>query len=268
MGKFLRGFPTDDGVIAPQVKVVSLYMDQISGFQSPLPCDRSSLTHPCLCPASQPVSRGACVNCTWPTWPVEIIVRLLTVCTLSGGCLRSGLNEGFRLGDLGAFMARKHGLRVCQSIREALCCGTNTLAVDGVLLIGEHGDYPENELGQQMYPRRHFFEQASAVMAASGRSVPVFIDKYLAASWEDARWMYDRAKQLQIPFMAGSSVPMCFWRNTLDGRGYPEAEHPLGVELEDAVLLSYGGLEAYGYHGLGACSIAACMRACMQSSGY
>lgn len=185
-------------------------------------------------------------------------MRLLTVCTLSGGCLRSGLNEGFRLGDLGAFMARKHGLRVCQSIREALCCGTNTLAVDGVLLIGEHGDYPENELGQQMYPRRHFFEQASAVMAASGRSVPVFIDKYLAASWEDARWMYDRAKQLQIPFMAGSSVPMCFWRNTLDGRGYPEAEHPLGVELEDAVLLSYGGLEAYGYHGLGACSIAAC----------
>jgi hypothetical protein len=208
------------------------------------------------------------VNCTWPTWPVEIIVRLLTVCTLSGGCLRSGLNEGFRLGDLGAFMARKHGLRVCQSIREALCCGTNTLAVDGVLLIGEHGDYPENELGQQMYPRRHFFEQASAVMAASGRSVPVFIDKYLAASWEDARWMYDRAKQLQIPFMAGSSVPMCFWRNTLDGRGYPEAEHPLGVELEDAVLLSYGGLEAYGYHGLGACSIAACVHACMQSSGY
>ena len=107
---------------------------------------------------------------------------------------------------------------------------------------------------------QHFFEQASAVMAASGRSVPVFIDKYLAASWEDARWMYDRAKQLQIPFMAGSSVPMCFWRNTLDGRGYPEAEHPLGVELEDAVLLSYGGLEAYGYHGLGACSIAACMQ--------
>ena len=78
---------------------------------------------------------------------------------------------------------------------------------------------PENELGQQMYPRRHFFEQASAVMAAAGRSVPVFIDKYLAPSWEDAKWMYDRAQELEIPFMAGSSVPICFWRNTAEGEG-------------------------------------------------
>ena len=97
LGKFLRGFPTDDGVVPPEVQVVSLYIDQVSGFQSPLP----------------------------------------------------GLNEGFRLADLGHFMARKHGLRMCGSIREALCCGTESLAVDGVLLIGEHGDYPLNELGQQ-----------------------------------------------------------------------------------------------------------------------
>ena len=129
---------------------------------------------------------------------------------------------------------------------------------------------PENELGQQMYPRRHFFEQASAVMAAAGRSVPVFIDKYLAPSWEDAKWMYDRAQELEIPFMAGSSVPICFWRNTAEGEGCkpkdihyrrasahkpalradPAAEHPIGVELESALMLSYGHLEAYGYHGL------------------
>ena len=115
-----------------------------------------------------------------------------------------------------------------------------------------------------MYPRRHFFEQASAVMAAAGRSVPVFIDKYLAPSWEDASWMYKRANQLQIPFMAGSSVPMCFWRNTIDGRGYPAAEHPLGVELEDAVLLSYGGLEAYGYQCV---SVQTHARASLCSSG-
>jgi len=32
VGKFLRGFPTDDGVVAPQVKVVSMYIDQLSGY--------------------------------------------------------------------------------------------------------------------------------------------------------------------------------------------------------------------------------------------
>lgn len=138
--------------MAPRVDVVSLYTDQVSGFDSQLP----------------------------------------------------GMNEGFQLDDLGAFMARKYKMRVCGSIREALCLGGPSLAVDGVLLIGEHGDYPLNELGQQMYPRRHFFEQAAAVMAHCGRSVPVFVDKYLASSWDDALWMYERSQQLQIPFMAGT----------------------------------------------------------------
>ena len=49
-------------------------------------------------------------------------------------------------------------------------------------------------------------------------------------------------QSLQIPFMAGSSVPL-FWRS-------PSYEPPLGEALETAVVLSYGGLEAYGYHGL------------------
>ena len=49
-------------------------------------------------------------------------------------------------------------------------------------------------------------------------------------------------ESLQIPFMAGSSVPL-FWRS-------PSYEPPLGEALETAVVLSYGGLEAYGYHGL------------------
>jgi hypothetical protein len=101
-----------------------------------------------------------------------------------------------------------------------------------VLAIGEHGDYPLNEKGQQMYPRRHFFEQITAVcrspkstlnslsrfvyyhlgmfeshptrqvMASSGRAVPVFIDKYLSYSWADADFMWRRARELGVPFMA------------------------------------------------------------------
>ena len=38
------------------------------------------------------------------------------------------------------------------TIREALCLGGDTLAVDGVLLIGEHGSYPKNEAGMTLYP--------------------------------------------------------------------------------------------------------------------
>jgi hypothetical protein len=34
IGKFLRGFPTDGGVVAPTVKVVSLYIDQVGPLDS------------------------------------------------------------------------------------------------------------------------------------------------------------------------------------------------------------------------------------------
>ena len=68
-----------------------------------------------------------------------------------------------------------------------------------------------------MFPRRYFFEQACGVIAASGRSIPIFTDKHLAYNWTDALWMYERAKELQLPFMAGSSAPL-FWRNPVSAR--------------------------------------------------
>ena len=51
--------------------------------------------------------------------------------------------------DIGRELAESHGVPIYQSIRQALTLGGNELAVDGVLLIGEHGDYPYNELEQQ-----------------------------------------------------------------------------------------------------------------------
>ncbi|HEY3742159.1 MAG TPA: twin-arginine translocation signal domain-containing protein, partial [Bryobacteraceae bacterium] len=50
-------------------------------------------------------------------------------------------------GDLSGERAREFGFKVYPTIAEALRCGGTTLAVDAVLIIGEHGDYPRNELG-------------------------------------------------------------------------------------------------------------------------
>ena len=36
---------------------------------------------------------------------------------------------------------------------DALCLGGSELAVDGVVIIAEHGKYPRNEKGQTRYPR-------------------------------------------------------------------------------------------------------------------
>ena len=148
--------------------------------------------------------------------------------------------DQFPAGDLSRELAKQHGVRLCASIDEALTLGSDKLAVEGVLCIGEHGKYPDNEKGQIQYPRRKFFEEVTKTFARTKRAVPVFNDKHLAATWDDAKWMYDKARELMVPFLAGSTVPLT-WRK-------PDLTLPKGCELTDAVALGYGPLEGYGFH--------------------
>jgi hypothetical protein len=139
-------------------------------------------------------------------------------------------------------LAKKHGFTLHDSIAGALTRGGKALAVEGVLLIGEHGKYPTNAKGQILYPRRRFFEETARVLAGAKKSVPVFSDKHLAATWTDAKWIYDRARELFVPLMAGSSVPVT-WRR-------PALKLPRGAALVDAVQIGFGPFEAYGFHAL------------------
>jgi hypothetical protein len=144
--------------------------------------------------------------------------------------------------DMARDLANKHGFTIYDSIAGALTRGGKALAVEGVICVGEHGKYPTNEKGQILYPRRRFFEEVCKVFEASKKSVPVFSDKHLSAEWKDAKWMYDRARELFVPFLAGSSVPVT-WRR-------PELKLPKDCELTEAVQLGYGPTEGYGFHAL------------------
>ena len=89
--------------------------------------------------------------------------------------------------DMSRERARKYGVPIFDTISQALTVGGEKLAVDGVLLIGEHGDYPSNEKGQKLYPRFELFLEITDEFRRSGRSVPVFNDKHLSYSWRKAR---------------------------------------------------------------------------------
>jgi len=147
--------------------------------------------------------------------------------------------------DISREWASRAGIPIYSTIREALTLGGDSLAVDGVVIIGEHGDYPINARGQQEYPRRRLFEGVLGVMRDSNRFVPIFNDKHLGYAWQDAKWMYDAAREHGFPLGAGSSITVCpvGWR-------YPAFEVPLGSHVHEAFTVGHGGLESYGFHTL------------------
>ena len=156
--------------------------------------------------------------------------------------IASAYVEQVKANDLSRELAKEHGFRVSETIEDALTLGTGKLAVDGVLLICEHGDYPYNAYGQKLYPRHDYFKEIVKVFEKSGRAVPVFCDKHLSYNRKKAADMVATANKMKFPLMAGSSLPVT-WRR-------PELELKLGTKLEGAVLASRGELEIYGIHAL------------------
>ena len=182
-----------------------------------------------------------------------IVSRLLQTDTLDGQGraprlkLVSLYTDQVPANDVSRKIAGQYGIPIYDTIAGALTQGMGTqgagpLAVDGVLLIAEHGTYPLSDKGQILYPKRRFFSEIAAVIERSGRPVPVFIDKHLGAAWEESKWIYDRAAELKIPLLAGSSVPLT-WR-------HPPADVRAGSKIGKVMALNFGPLEAYGFHSL------------------
>ena len=145
-------------------------------------------------------------------------------------------------GDLAPSRIEKYKLKQFSSIEEALTLGTSKLAVDGVVIIAEHGKYTDNEKGQRRYPRYDWFKKVVKVFEASGRSVPVFNDKHLSTVWSECVEMVEDSKRLGFPFLAGSSLPVT-WR-------MPSIDMPIDTPLKESVCVCYGRPDSYDFHGL------------------
>ena len=105
--------------------------------------------------------------------------------------------DQFPQGDLGRQRIARHKLRQCSSIAEALTLSGPKLAVDGVVIIAEHGKYPRNEKGQTLYPRYKWFKEVVESFEETGRVVPGFNDspeeltgiaRFLAGIHRDIPW--------------------------------------------------------------------------------
>ena len=145
-------------------------------------------------------------------------------------------------GDLSLKRSEEFGFPIFKTIAEALRCGGDKLAVDAVLIIGEHGDYPINAIGQKQYPRYEFFKQTTDVFRKDGRAVPIFNDKHLSWNFDWAKEMVATSHELGFGFCAGSSLPVT-WR-------MPAIDLPHGAEVEEVLGVAMGAVDIYDFHAL------------------
>lgn len=150
--------------------------------------------------------------------------------------------DQFPEADLGRERIERHHLTAYPTIAEALTLGTGSLAVDGVVIIAEHGNYPRNEKGQTRYPRYDWFKECVKVFEQTGKSCPIFNDKHLSTVWSECAEMVADSKRLGFAFQAGSSLPVT-WR-------LPSIDMPYNAPLVESVCVAYGGVDSYDFHAL------------------
>ena len=142
--------------------------------------------------------------------------------------------------DMSRPLAQKYNVPIFRTVADALTLGGDQLAVDGVILIGEHGVYPSNDKEQKLYPRFEMFLKITDVFRQYKKSVPVFNDKHLSWSWRQAKRMVEISRELKFPMLAGSTIPVS-WR-------IPAIDTPYGAKQKYAVGISFSGLDIYGFH--------------------
>lgn len=146
----------------------------------------------------------------------------------------------FDTSELGQKICNSKGIPIFKSVGEAITLGGKELAVDGVVIVGEHGNYPTDLKGHWLLPRWWIYQQVIGIFEQSKRSVPVFNDKHLSYNWDDARWMFDKSRELGFPLTGGSSIPFYFRR--------PEIELAIDTPIKNSIVVGGASDEGAIFH--------------------
>ena len=133
---------------------------------------------------------------------------------------------------LGQKVCKAKNIPIFKTVGEAVTLGGKELAVDGVVIVCEHGNYPKDLKGRWLLPRWWIYQQVIQVFEQSKRSVPVFNDKHLAYSWNEAKWMFDKSRELNFPLTGGSSIPIYYRKPEIDLA--PDTPLKNGIVVGDA----------------------------------
>lgn len=141
---------------------------------------------------------------------------------------------------LGQKICKAKNIPIFKTVAQAVTLGGTELAVDGVVIIGEHGNYPTDLKGHWLLPRWWIYNQVIRVFEQSKRSVPVFNDKHLSYNWDEAKWMFDKSRELNFPLTGGSSIPSYYRK--------PEIELDIDTPIKTSIVVGVAQNEGAIFH--------------------
>src|SRR4051812_8587901 len=144
------------------------------------------------------------------------------------------------ISPLGQKICKSKGIPIFKTVGEAVTLGGKELAVDGIVIVAEHGEYATDLKGHWLLPRWWIYQQVIRVFEQSKRSVPVFNDKHLSYNWDEAKWMFDKSRELKFPLTGGSSIPTYF-RN-------PEIELAADTPIKNSIVVGGTADEGAIFH--------------------
>lgn len=139
-------------------------------------------------------------------------------------------------------IAKAKNIPVFKTIGQAVTLGGKDLAVDGVVIVAEHGEYATDLKGHWLLPRWWMFQQVVRVFEQSKRSVPVFNDKHLSYNWDEAKWMFDKSRELNFPLTGGSSIPSYYRK--------PDIELAIDTPIKNSIVLGGTADEGAIFHAI------------------
>jgi hypothetical protein len=143
---------------------------------------------------------------------------------------------------LGQKVCKAKNIPIFKTVGEAVTLGGKDLAVDGVVIVAEHGEYATDMKGHWLLPRWWIFQQVVRVFEQSKRSVPVFNDKHLSYNWDEAKWMFDKSRELNFPLTGGSSIPVYYRK--------PEIEIDIDTPIRNSIVVGGTGDEGGIFHAI------------------
>jgi hypothetical protein len=142
--------------------------------------------------------------------------------------------------DMSRDLAARHGFRIHPKHSGGADAGHGKIGGGRRGVCRRTRRLPDQRRRPEALSRFELFNQILDVYERSGRSVPTFFDKHFSYDWTKAEALFRRARRLQTPLLAGSSLPVT--------SRAPHLQPKLETRMTHAAAIGYGPLDAYGFH--------------------